>query len=263
MNNEPKWIDTGRIVQRYRLSGQGSQTAVLIHEAVGVIESWNAVVSDLFDYRTLTFDLRGSGLSEKIIGPITLDDHCDDIARLSDVLGLGRFAVVGVAFGGAIAMRFAARYPDRVSALIAFGPANGVANERRARAMEVANETQTGGPRLHPINIDSLFPMELRDHSDVFESWRHRLFILDSVSWAATRRLMASLDTAADAQQIKCPTLIVAGEIDGAQQPSVLSELASLIPNAQFKSIRSGHSMQVQTPRLVANTIRQFLEERG
>ena len=51
-------------------------------------------------YRVLSYDKRGHGLSDAVSGPYRLDDHLDDLFGLTDFLGFGDFALVGVSVGG-------------------------------------------------------------------------------------------------------------------------------------------------------------------
>src|SRR5215468_1628866 len=99
---------------RYELSGRGERTLVLVHEMGGSLESWEDVARRFADSRrVLRYDCRGAGLSQKVRG-----------------------ALAGIAVGGAIALHFAARYPDRVSAVAVGSPATGIAPELRAAVLD-------------------------------------------------------------------------------------------------------------------------------
>ncbi|HET8627460.1 MAG TPA: alpha/beta fold hydrolase [Thermomicrobiales bacterium] len=73
--------------------------------------------------RVIRFDKRGSGLSDCPPGPdaYTLDHDVADLDALYAGAGLGRCALFGWSEGGAIALAFAARYPERVSQLVLYG----------------------------------------------------------------------------------------------------------------------------------------------
>src|ERR1700760_4515279 len=135
---------------RYELSGAGRRTLVLVHEMGGSLESWEDVVPRLSGTRrVLRYDTRGAGLSQKVRGELTLDTMADDIAALLDTLAIsGKVALAGIAVGGAIALHFAARHPERASGVIAGSPATGIAPERRAPALERVARIETGGMAL-------------------------------------------------------------------------------------------------------------------
>lgn len=66
-------------------------------------------------FRLVRFDGRGTGLSDRSVMPGTLDESVADLAAVVDAAGLRRFALLGASNGGAIAIRYAARHPERVS----------------------------------------------------------------------------------------------------------------------------------------------------
>ena len=115
------WIEVNGVGLRYDLSGSGPATLVLIHEMGGTLDSWDQGLKALNNgRRVLRYDTRGAGLSEKIGGAVTWDDMADDLKGLLDALNItGKVGLAGIAVGGAIAMHFAVRYPDRAGALVA------------------------------------------------------------------------------------------------------------------------------------------------
>jgi len=68
--------------------------------------------------RLITFDKRGTGLSERSLGYGEAEDRMDDIRAVMDAAGSERAAVIGRSEGGPLAILFAATYPERVSALV-------------------------------------------------------------------------------------------------------------------------------------------------
>src|SRR6202020_2336427 len=141
------FIELDRIALRYELSGKGDRTLVLVHEMGGSLESWDEVVPRLAtSRRILRYDTRGAGLSQKARGELTFGAMAADIAALLDALKItGKVALAGVAVGGAIALQFAAQYPERASAVIVGSPATGIAPARRAAALERLARIEAGG----------------------------------------------------------------------------------------------------------------------
>src|SRR6266699_5014882 len=132
------FIESGGVGLRYQLSGKGDRTLVLVHEMGGSLESWDDVAPQFPDSRqVLRYDSRGAGMSQKVRGELGIDTMADDIAALLDHTGIaGKVALAGVAVGGAIALHFAARYPERTSAVAVGSPAIGIAPDRRAAVLE-------------------------------------------------------------------------------------------------------------------------------
>ena len=72
--------------------------------------------------QVVRFDHRGTGLSDHGV-PYTLEGWLTDIETVADKLGLGKFVLISLRGANTpVGMHFAARYPDRVSHLIVFGP---------------------------------------------------------------------------------------------------------------------------------------------
>jgi pimeloyl-ACP methyl ester carboxylesterase len=71
--------------------------------------------------RLITFDKRGTGLSDRVAGVPDLETRMDDIRAVMDAAGSEAAAVCGVSEGGPMALLFAATYPERVQALVNYG----------------------------------------------------------------------------------------------------------------------------------------------
>jgi len=71
--------------------------------------------------RVITFDKRGTGLSERTLGFGTAEDRMDDIRAVMDAAGCERAALVGISEGGPLTVLFAATYPERATALVPWG----------------------------------------------------------------------------------------------------------------------------------------------
>ena len=71
--------------------------------------------------RLILFDKRGTGLSDPMKRPPTLDERVDDIRAVMDAVGVERAHLFGVSEGGALSIAFAAQYPQRVESLILYG----------------------------------------------------------------------------------------------------------------------------------------------
>ncbi len=102
----------------YELRGDGAPL-VMIHGAQGD-QTMFAGLAEVFaeDYRVLTFDQRGSGLSGKPDMPYSIAMLADDTAGLIDHLGMSPAHVIGVSMGGTIAQELALRHPDKVKSLV-------------------------------------------------------------------------------------------------------------------------------------------------
>jgi class 3 adenylate cyclase/pimeloyl-ACP methyl ester carboxylesterase len=71
--------------------------------------------------RLILFDKRGTGASDRVTGVTSLETRMDDVRAVMDAAGSTRAAVVGVSEGGPMSLLFAATYPERTAALVAYG----------------------------------------------------------------------------------------------------------------------------------------------
>ncbi|MEJ8572598.1 alpha/beta hydrolase [Microbaculum marinum] len=261
------WADLNGVALRYAATGASGPTVVLIHEMGGSLESWDGVVAQLpGDIRTLRHDLRGSGMSEKIQGCADVEALAADIAGLLDLEAVaGPVVLAGCAAGAAVAMCFAARYPARTAGVIGLAPAVGVQAAFRAERLEGLKSVETHGQRsIEQDMLARAWPdvLRLRD-PDVFAAYRARWIAADPYGFAALSRMLFDLTFNDYLPQIRCPALMVAGEHDPLRPPDHVAELSTHIRGCRFRSVDSGHFMNVQSPELVAGLIAGFLRDNG
>jgi class 3 adenylate cyclase len=72
--------------------------------------------------RCITFDKRGTGISDRVVGAPSLEERMDDLRAVMDAVGSQKAAIYGRADGGAMSLLFAATYPERTVALLLTNP---------------------------------------------------------------------------------------------------------------------------------------------
>jgi 3-oxoadipate enol-lactonase len=261
------WIDANGVALRYDLAGAGAHVLVLVHEMGGMLESWDEVAPPLArSRRVLRYDIRGAGLSEKARGRLTFDTMADDLHALLAALGVeGKVALAGCAVGAAIAIRFATRFPERASALVAMSPALGPGDpDRRAAMLARAEWVEREGMRaIEQPSLAASYPEALRGDARRYARFRARWLGNDPASFAAINRMLAEAQPDADLARVACPTLVVGGGHDGLRPPALVETIARAIPGAQYRLLDTGHFMAVQTPEPVAAAIEAFLTASG
>src|ERR687894_2826224 len=104
----------------YETMGAG-EPLVLLHAGIADRRMWDRQFEALAErYRVVRFDRRGFGRSPLTDGPYA---HHEDLRGLLDGLGIERASLVGCSMGGAAAIDFALRYPERVRAMVLVGSA--------------------------------------------------------------------------------------------------------------------------------------------
>ncbi|HRD65227.1 MAG TPA: alpha/beta hydrolase [Candidatus Competibacter sp.] len=93
---------------------------VLVHGLAASLGFWHLGIVRPLSWlcRLTAYDLRGHGRSELPATGYSIPRMADDLAALLDHLGLERVHLLGHSFGGAIALLFAHRHPERVRSVI-------------------------------------------------------------------------------------------------------------------------------------------------
>lgn len=260
------WIDLDSTSLRYELSGDGPRTLVLVHEMGGSLESWDQVMPALQPgRRILRYDWRGMGMSAKARTRLDFDVMADDLAALLDAKGIvQKFAIVGCAVGAGIAMRFASRFPTRVGAVVAMAPATGAPADRKEAMLARITRMEREGPRVvADEGFAASYPPVVRHDAEEFRKFRARWLCNDAASYGLVNRMLLDTTIENDFGKIACPTLVLAGQHDGARPPEQVAPVAKLVPGAEYRVVNSGHFMAVQTPALIAETINGFFNPLG
>jgi len=257
------FIELDGVALRYELSGRGERMLVLVHEMGGSLESWDEIVPRFAgSRRVLRYDTRGAGMSQKVRGELGIDTMAADIVALLDALGItGKVVLAGIAVGGAIALHFAARYPERTSAVVVGSPATGIAPDRRAAALERVAQVEAAGMAL-AVESSMLngYAPELRGDIRRFERFQARWLGNDPASYATIWRMLAATNMQDELTGLRCPVLVIGGSLDRVRPPPLAEAVAKAIPGARYVEVRTGHYMAVQTPDLISDCIDDFLK---
>jgi 2-hydroxy-6-oxo-octa-2,4-dienoate hydrolase len=118
-------IDAGGMKTNYLEAGNGPAVVLVHGSGPGVTgyANWRLTMPTLAEqFRVIAPDMVGFGYTERPAGlRCDVDVWADQVVGLLDALGLERASVVGNSFGGAIALRVAARHPGRVHKLALMG----------------------------------------------------------------------------------------------------------------------------------------------
>ncbi|MFF3992049.1 alpha/beta fold hydrolase [Streptomyces cyaneofuscatus] len=108
---------TTPLARTVRGSGPG---LLLAHGAGGGIEAnYGPILDGLAARHTVVgVDYPGAGDSPRSLTPLDVDTLADELVAAADAEGVERFAVSGYSLGGPVAIRVAARHPERVDALV-------------------------------------------------------------------------------------------------------------------------------------------------
>lgn len=119
MNPESLFIQSPGLKLHVSCWGEQKLPALLLlHGMRDHSRSWDWVAGELANqYRIYAPDLRGHGDSGwASSGTYNLPDYLIDIEDIAGALGLEKFAIVGHSFGGALGLRYASAFPEKVTA---------------------------------------------------------------------------------------------------------------------------------------------------
>jgi len=209
---------------------------------------WRPWLAELSrDHCYIRYDQRGCGLSDRDVGALSLEAWVSDLEAVVDSLGLERFPLFGMSQGGAVAIAYAARHPERVSHLVFSGAyARGSLRRsggevERLEAETLVNLIRIGWGRDHPA-FRQVFPYRFipRGTPEQLRWWGDLERISASAEVAArTLQAFQQVDVSALAQQVSVPTLVLHARGDVAVPFDEGRRLAALIPGARFVPLDS------------------------
>jgi proline iminopeptidase len=252
--------------------GTGAPCLVM-HGGLGVDHTLLRGLDPLGDVvRLLYYDHRGHGRSGRTpLDTITMAQLADDAAALLPNLGLARTTILGVSFGGFVALEFALRHPDLVERLILVGTAAhgnyfgeivaGVRDRHPPPEVIEAMSAPPADDHAAAEQWQAMLPLYLAPESDA-DAIRAALGPM-KVDMAASNRGMqiwSSWDVRPLLASITSPTLVLAGRYDYICPPSQARVIADAIPGATLHEWGDcGHFMWLEKPERFFPTVRDWL----
>jgi 3-oxoadipate enol-lactonase len=241
---------------------------VLVHGLGGTSAGiWGRVAGELEDELTVvTYDLRGTGGSERAAGPYSVDDFVGDLRELVDELELARPALVGHSFGGSIAYAYAARRPEDVSAVVSVGGPVVLPKQGQQGLRDRADLVEREGMAAvaDTVATNGTAPSFRERDQAGFDALVAMLAANDPETYAATCRVLAEMDLRPDLSRVTALVLLVAGDRDGVVPPAAGDEIEAALPNvARRVTVEDcGHNLTVERPEVLVEEVRSFLRGR-
>lgn len=208
---------------------------------------WSHWLSELGQrFSVIRYDERGSGLSDRDPPEYGLDVGVADLEAVIAAARLVDFSVLGMSHGGAIAVEYAARHPERVRNLIlwgayALGPlARGRIHKDSAEIELHWQMIRVGWERADPVYrrvfTSSLIPGASEAQMRWFDELQRRSTSPQGA--LASSRARSFLDVVASAGRVSASTLVMHADGDCRVPFEEGRRLAGLIPEARFVPVR-------------------------
>lgn len=273
-------INVGNVELYYEDHGSGDPLLLIMGLGADA-NGWMFQVPELSKYyRTIAFDNRGVGRSDKPAGPYSIAQMADEAVGLLDVLEIERAHICGISMGGMISQEVALKYPKRLRSLILgctyAKPDHGVLQNQSLSTSNLGGSVDAEGnisldtSKLDPMMFfQTLLPLtfnqsfietDLPRVMQLFASSLQYGFDLNAV--LAQAQAAAKHDTTTRLGQIKTPTLVITGDADLLIPPSNSDVLAREIPSARLVKIPGGsHAFNIETPELFNEAVLAFLAD--
>jgi len=252
----------------YEVTAQGD-ALLLLHAGVGDSRMWDDQIPAFSQrYRVIRFDLRGFGRSPFPAGSFA---SYNDPALLLDAVGIEKAHVIGISFGGKVALDFALAYPEKVASLVLVAPSVGghkappevqrFGEEEEALlekgdlegATELNLRMWIDGPRRSPQQVDPAVRERVR-------AMLYHALTIPTPETAEDVPLTPSAITRL--AELHMPVLLVVGDYDIPDKIELTRQLASEIPQARLAIIPGvAHLPNMEKPEEFNTIVLDFLAD--
>ena len=237
----------------------GDPAIVLLHGLLFDGGMWRGQVEALSALgRVVVIDGPGHGKSEPP-PKFTIEEHADALLDTLGDLDIPRALLVGLSWGGMVAMRLALQHPARVAGLALLDTSaekEELKKRVRYRAF-VAMHRRIGMPYamfMRDVAPLMFAPRTLRERPELVETAYRRAmgFDREGVARASLAVVVHRSSVLEKLDRIRVPTLVMCGREDGATPPEKSENIARAIPGARLVMLDEvGHMAPLEDPDAV------------
>ena len=205
---------------------------------------WRHFLDDLGQIATVyRYDERGFGLSDWDVEDFSIERRLKDLETLVDAAGLDRFVIMGMSGQAPVALAYAAKHPDRVTRLIAYGASSGGALGGDDPESDAAFNAMIRAGWARPDHLfrrvftTAFIPGATEEQM----RWMDELMRTSTSTDNALAARCARRDTDVSdlLPQITAPTLVLVARHDRSMRPGEGAEMAAAIPDARLVVLES------------------------
>ncbi|HWK16228.1 MAG TPA: alpha/beta hydrolase [Solirubrobacteraceae bacterium] len=251
----------------YEVHGEG-EPLVCIMGLGGDVSGWRSQVP-VFSrwYRTIVFDNRDVGRSSYAAAPYVIEDMAADALGLADGLALGRFHLLGISMGGAIAQQVALAQPERVSTLtlcVSYASAGRMGRDRARLQADAAAEKSDDAllEELMLLTLSEAIYETADDLPAVRELVLSYPYRQRREGFIRQIRAGATHEAGDRLAALTMPVHVIGAEQDLLVPVWKSRQLAELIPGARMSVIEGGaHAVNVEHAREFNALVLEFLRD--
>ncbi|VVE17965.1 alpha/beta fold hydrolase [Pandoraea nosoerga] len=264
-------VVVGNMIVNYHDHGQGEPILLIHGSGPGVTAwaNWRLVIPELAKtHRVIALDMAGFGYTYTPPSfEATPENWAAQVVGLMDELRIEKCAILGNSFGGAIALRVASDYPERVTRLVLMGSVG------TSFPISDGLEKVWGYEPSHEAmrELIGVFAYDNAFVTDDLVDMRYRASIRDDVQERFSKLFppprqngieMLSLSDEA-LRRIAAPTILIHGRDDRVIPFAVSEMLAKKLPQATLYPIdRCGHWVQIEKKAEFLDIVTRFMEQR-
>lgn len=255
-------FETGGVTIRYTDEGTGP-AVILLHSFAGSSVLWDeAGLANIDGFRTLTFDARGHGASDKPTDPTAYGAQMvDDLRALMAARGIEEAHIIGYSMGAETALKFASLYPDQVLSLTVAG--SGWSGEPEAEVYTMISGALSGVASFADFMAAMAPDAEMSNEAAAAMGAMIAAHGIDPAQEAAPLAAVAAglpeiIDlTADDFAQFEFPVLGLAGEAD--PERANVEALAGPLSDYRFVMIPEADHLAAPLSPVFTEAVTTFL----
>jgi len=256
----------------YETHGDKKNPSVLfLHGFMGNGGSWNEIIESLQkNYHCITIDLSGHGQSLDVDESHFKMPECAKlIIKIIDKLKIGIFDLVGYSMGGRLGLFVALNYPDHLNKVILESASPGLKTEKERIERQKSDgllalelEKAPLAEFVHKWYEQPLFK-PLKKNKKRFQELLQKRLVNAPRGLAGSLRFMglgAQPPLWDKLKELKCPTLLIVGELDTKFQ-EIARQMSAESGKIKIKSIdKAGHNVHFEQPAEYARALKIFLK---
>ena len=236
------------------VAGNG-ELVLFLHGIRGNRRNWAGQVEFFSQrFKAAAWDARGYGDSDDYDGPLQFEYFTGDVMRVAEHFKAAKLHLIGLSMGGRIARNVALRAPERVQSLVLISTNPGFDAMSPESVKRFITERRNATPQTLRRLLGS------KPNHAAYQELLDSVSRIHEVSYQKTLEASVAQDRAAPIEQIRVPTLVVAGEEDTVYPPELAREMAKRIPGAELLMFeRTGHLANLEQPERFNKAVLDFL----